>query len=495
MKKLFSWTALKAKIKGWGAWLPHRRPPCPPVPSDETANDISGQTSTDIFFGDEPPQEVPAPADDLGESTELLDRTAIMAVDEVDPSDALEAEIDQAMAEEEGVDLGEMPPVPGPQVSGDFSVGHETSSADVTAPFAMPALPWKQRLILKGRQYLDTLMVYTQKLGAWVQKRFPQQENGGPSITSWRDLGHFLQEKIFSPDSRPQVQQVFVVLLLVITAWTSGKILAQLLSVKPKLGGSTNVAPAARIAFEEGVIRIGEANLFQLGNQTTVVKAPRKVNTLLCETADHQSSLGISLVNTVTLQDTAKSVASLKVGNELMNVREGSKVNEEAVIGRIERLRVYLRNLSNGECEYLQNDQQAALDRQRINVLPVGKGQELLNRPQNANIRNEGNRFEIKKQYRDQILSNMGSVLSQARAVQIRNPDGTYYFKMTEIVPGSIYGQLNIQDGDIITTINGKKISNLNEVISLLGRIKDIRQFQLGVQRNGQEQTFEYNFN
>ena len=493
MKKLFSWTALKAKIKSLGAWLPHRRPKCPPVPPEDTA--------TDIFWGDSSaPAEMPATdappvesADDLGEKTATLERTMIFSNDEVDPSEALEAEIDQEMAAEEGIDLGTPPPPPGPP---SFDLPPADFAETPTAPqFDLPALPFKQRLILKWRQLVDWLMVKTQQLGAWLQKKVPKQENGAPTITSWRDFGHYLQEKIFAPSSRPQVQQVFIVLLMVITAWTGGKVLAQLLSVKPKLGGSTTVAPATRPAFEEGVLRIGEANLFQLGNQTTVAKAPRKVNNLLCESASNPSTLGITLVNTVTLQDNAKSVAALKVGSELMNVREGQKINEEAVVGRIERLRVYLRNLSNGECEYLQNDQQMALDRQRINVLPVGKGQELLRRQENANIRNEGNRFEIKKQYRDQLLSNMGSVLSQARAVQIRNPDGTYYFKMTEIVPGSIYGQLNIQDGDVITTINGKKITNLNEVISLLGRIKDIKQFQLGVQRNGQEQTFEYNFN
>ena len=33
---------------------------------------------------------------------------------------------------------------------------------------------------------------------------------------------------------------------------------------------------------------------------------------------------------------------------------------------------------------------------------------------------------------------------------EIKNPDGSLSFKMTDVVPGSIYSQLDISDGDII---------------------------------------------
>ena len=42
--------------------------------------------------------------------------------------------------------------------------------------------------------------------------------------------------------------------------------------------------------------------------------------------------------------------------------------------------------------------------------------------------------------------------------------------------------------------INGKKIENLNELMSLLGRIKEIDQFQLTLKRNGMNENLEYNF-
>jgi type II secretory pathway component PulC len=92
------------------------------------------------------------------------------------------------------------------------------------------------------------------------------------------------------------------------------------------------------------------------------------------------------------------------------------------------------------------------------------------------------------------MLANINQILTEAKAVQITNPDGTLAYKMTEVIPGSIYSQLNIQENDIITHINGKKIENLNELMSLLGRIKEIDQFQLTLKRNGMNENLEYNF-
>ncbi len=65
---------------------------------------------------------------------------------------------------------------------------------------------------------------------------------------------------------------------------------------------------------------------------------------------------------------------------------------------------------------------------------------------------------------------------------------------MTDVVPGSIYSQLNISDGDIISGINGKKIENLNEILNLFGKIKDIDNLSLTILKDGQKQENDYEF-
>ena len=109
-------------------------------------------------------------------------------------------------------------------------------------------------------------------------------------------------------------------------------------------------------------------------------------------------------------------------------------------------------------------------------------------------IRNEGNSFKIKETLREEMLGNISSVITQAKAIPINNGDGTLSFKITEIVPGSIYSQLNIQENDIITGINGKKVNSINEVTSLLGKIRDITNLSITVERDGEETTQDYSF-
>jgi type II secretory pathway component PulC len=63
---------------------------------------------------------------------------------------------------------------------------------------------------------------------------------------------------------------------------------------------------------------------------------------------------------------------------------------------------------------------------------------------------------------------------------------------MTELDPTGIFPYLGIQDGDIITSINGKPIYNMNEVMLLFGRIKGLDNLALGIKRDGTDSNQEY---
>ena len=65
---------------------------------------------------------------------------------------------------------------------------------------------------------------------------------------------------------------------------------------------------------------------------------------------------------------------------------------------------------------------------------------------------------------------------------------------MVDVVPGSIYSQLDITNGDVISEINGKKIENINEILTLFGKIKDIDNLSLTILKDGQKQEKDYEF-
>ncbi len=107
-------------------------------------------------------------------------------------------------------------------------------------------------------------------------------------------------------------------------------------------------------------------------------------------------------------------------------------------------------------------------------------------------IENDGNKYVISKALLDEKLKDISAILTQARAIKIQNPDGTMAFKMTEMDPEGIFSYLGIQDQDVITSINGKQITDLNEIMGLFGRIKNLDNLQLGIRREGSDANLEY---
>lgn len=307
--------------------------------------------------------------------------------------------------------------------------------------------------------------------------------------------------KPFRPEARPALHHAFLWLIFAIFAVQGAKMLALVLAPSNK----TIKAPLATQAIASrnnlDLDSISRGDIFgakgDVRNEELIPKKPINKN-IICIDANQKSTLPLELLNTVVLKDSVKSIASVQTrgSREFMNVREGDKLQNLAEVGRINRLRLILKNLSTGECEYLEGtEKDKDSSSSPIKVVSPSQGRKIMDKQAETGIKNEGNRFTIKKSVRDELLTNnMAEVLTQARAVQLKRPDGTLAFKMTEIVPGSIYAKLNIQDGDVITGINGKSFNNLNEVMTLFSKVRDIDNFQISMEREGMDQTLEYNF-
>lgn len=314
-------------------------------------------------------------------------------------------------------------------------------------------------------------------------------------------------EDIYSPNKRAKLHQSFLILLFASGTYMSGKMLAKVFTPAesntviskhiPSFGGQSK-----EIGNQIEAIKV--ADVFKaIGEKKEEVKPkddkPKIDTKLICKESNSSSSLPLKLVNTVVLQDSVKSIAAVQIrsGRELINVREGEDIQGMAQIGKIDRMKLVFKNLQSGRCEYIESAE--AKDNKRstspIKIVrdPV-KGKQILSQNTNNDISNSGNSFKIKKKTRDEMLSNISEVLTQAKAVPIKNPDGTLSFQMTEIVPGSIYSKLGMENGDIVTSINGKKFTNYNEIMSLFGQIKEIDHFELSVSRGGMDQNFEYDF-
>lgn len=313
-----------------------------------------------------------------------------------------------------------------------------------------------------------------------------------------QSLRHF-QHELFSPRRWNQIHKIFQVTFIFGLTFIVGKSLALISSnladsPRANFGNRISFAPQNDFIFTE----LKNAGIFRTDSTGPVGNAeqPDFTQERACSEASRQSTLPIRLLNTIVLQDSIKSVASVQVrsGRELTQVRVGDNLNGMAKVDRIERQRIIIKNLQDGNCEAIENMDQDTSPRSNIAMMSPRESRQFTQNKKNVQgISNDGNNFTIEKNFIQEKMKNISDVLTQARGIQMTNPDGSLAFKIVEIEPGGIFSYLGIQNNDVITQINGKKITNLNEVMSLFGKISNVDKMNLTINRNGEEVPLEYN--
>lgn len=310
--------------------------------------------------------------------------------------------------------------------------------------------------------------------------------------------------KIFSPQSRPAAHRAYLAVFFILGSYLTGRMISGFLTPAPS--GKVPTARQALSLNKADILRKKLAtmrtnDLFQAPEEVAtpiIGKRPKKDDfkeEKVCLASDKKSSLGIKLVNTVILQDSVKSLASVQMRGKEDYLREGDSIPNMIEVGKIDRKKLIFKNLKNRQCEFIENTEKDNAPKKPLKIVrEPKKAKEIIEQTKISGITQVGNNFKIKKEVRERMLGNISEVLTQARAVQIKNPDGSLSFRMQEIVPGSIYSQLNIQEGDMITGINGKKITNMAELMNLFGQIDKVDHFELSLSREGVEQNLEYDF-
>lgn len=310
--------------------------------------------------------------------------------------------------------------------------------------------------------------------------------------------------KIFAMESRPAIHRGFLAILFALSTYGLGKITALAIKGTAPQTAASSLPSMSKVSYQArpAMKTVAMTDLFNAPGEVQVKDPLKKRITKkvdekkVCATSNKQSNLSITLVNTLVLQDSVKSIAAVQVRNDkqVLNIREGEKIKDMAQIGRIDRQKMVFKNLKTGTCEYIANEDKKLKRMSPLEILRPTQGKKLMNSQKKSGIKNAGHSYKIPGKVREEMLTNISEVLTQARAIQINNPDGSLSFKITEIVPNSIYSKLDIQNDDIVSSINGKKITNINEVMTLFGNIRQIDHFELGILRNGAEVNKEYDF-
>jgi len=87
---------------------------------------------------------------------------------------------------------------------------------------------------------------------------------------------------------------------------------------------------------------------------------------------------------------------------------------------------------------------------------------------------------------------NMSQILTQARALPYLENGKTVGFRLSEIVPGSIYEKIGLQNGDVIRSVNSQDVDDPAKFFQLYQGLKNERNITIDVVRGGQRQTLNY---
>jgi type II secretory pathway component PulC len=309
----------------------------------------------------------------------------------------------------------------------------------------------------------------------------------GASKKDWGAIAN----NILSQETRSSINRLFIISFLVVITFYSAKMTAKLLKGKTQFNTVKIETQNTENAFD-----INQLNQVKQGNpfKTNLVSSPKVAVNVRCDESDQKSNLSLKLVNTIVLQDEVKSLASVQVRSdrELKEFRVGDEIEGMAKIFKIKRLAMIIKNLENGACEFIESDAVREL-RKNISILsPTASKAYKDQMKKMQGIENVGNKFNISKTLLAEKMKDIHTILTQAEAIKIQNPDGSMSFKIVNIEPGSMFSFLGIQNQDIITSINGRPISDINEVMNVFGKLGSLSQLKLGVKREGEEQQLDY---
>lgn len=199
------------------------------------------------------------------------------------------------------------------------------------------------------------------------------------------------------------------------------------------------------------------------------------------------SQLPIQLLGTIVHFNPKMSIATVNVTSKGMSA--SFKVDEDisgmARVTLIERKKMTFINLNNQRPEYIEIPDDALLNFGLQTGAPTSSGL----------VEQKGKfEFSIRRTDLEGLTQNLSSLLQQARMEPVFSPDGIGVegFRFSNIQPGSIYEKLGFKIGDMIRSVNGEPVNSPTKAMEMYNVLKSSNSVQLGVDRDGREERFNY---
>lgn len=291
--------------------------------------------------------------------------------------------------------------------------------------------------------------------------------------------------------ARPPLEPYYGYIVAAIIAWAAADLV--LLAYRPAMLPS-EAPPIRQSRFRQ--MQLSQVSDYNAISDRNIFNEDGKIPPALSSGSDDNNSmdqapvlsqLPLDLTGTIVHFNPKLSIATINVRNrnETLSFRPEEEIDGIARIVRVERKRVVFTNLNNRRLEYIEIPEETAIN---FDIeAPSG--------PQTNDIIQKRGEFEfaIKRTDLDGLTSNLSALLQQARMEPRIGPDGQVDgFCFVSIQPNTVYEKLGFRMGDCIKSVNGEMINSPGKAMELYQVLKGSNFVQLGVERGGRDEKFNY---
>lgn len=212
-----------------------------------------------------------------------------------------------------------------------------------------------------------------------------------------------------------------------------------------------------------------------------------------CPGIAKHSSLPYEIVGILYGGSSKTSVAVLQnknVQEEILILKKNSKLPKKGYVSNIDSNRIWI--VTEFCPEYLEISK-AKLPPSRVrhgNLATQASDQGY----SESGFERVGNNTNVTREWVDDILTNkLADTLGDALATPNVVDGATNGFVISQIEPMSVYDKFGLKNGDIVTAVNGVPLNDAGQAIQTLTALKNEREIELQVMRNGQITTFRVN--
>ncbi len=203
-----------------------------------------------------------------------------------------------------------------------------------------------------------------------------------------------------------------------------------------------------------------------------------------------KTTLPLNLIGTLIMSNPLHSLATIedKSASQIYPVGIDDEVPGKLKVQTIESRRVIFVNKMSGRKEYVELPEDPDGPR-----LPTRIGGGGMGGGNTAIERLAPSQFSVPRGEVDRALANFNKLLTDARAEPASDDGGLPAgFKITQIIPGSLYDKLGIQNGDVISGVNGQLINDPGKAFELFNELKNSNHMELQIKKNGKQLNYVY---